>query len=421
MSNNSKNVIRILNDNDFDGFVDIVIRTYPGIIPDSFSKDTKQHMVERFKKTHNETSWIKYYGYFQEEKLLGGMILFDFIMNIFSNNINVGGVGLVCVDLLNKKEHIAKNLIDFFHKHYYDKGISLTILYPFRPDFYIKFGYGMGKKMNQYSFKPDSVPKTTKLHLSYLNNADIPHLVECFNRYASQTHGMIFREERTYQHMIESMFVVGDKQSNQIQGYIAFKFKKLSQNNFVHNDIVIEEFVYENRIALAELLTFLNIQSDQIHRITYNTQDDFFHHLLADPRNGTNNLYLTSHESNLQAVGIMYRVINTRKIFTLLKNHNFGGQTVTLRLLVKDNFVPENNDELFIYFNNGFATINKDMTNYDVQIQLDIANFSSMIMGVISFEKLYTYGLADISNLDYLAKVTKVFLVEQSPMTIEQF
>ena len=420
MNDNSKDTIRIMNDNDFDSFGDIVVRTYPGIIPDSFTKEAKQQMIERFRKTNNEIPWIKYYGYFQEEKLIGGMTLFDFTMNVFSNNLEVGGVGLVCVDLLNKKEHVAKNLITFFHKHYYEKGTCLTSLYPFRPDFYLKMGYGMGKKMNQYSFKPDSLPKTTKIHLSYLNAIDIPQLVECFNRYASKTHGMIFRKERTYQRMVDNLNIVGYKQNEQIKGYLAFKFKKLSQNNFVYNDLIIEELVYENREVLAEFLTFLNTQSDQIHRIIYNMQDDHFHHLLSDPRNGTNNLYLTSHESNLQAVGIMYRVINARKLFNLLKEHNFGNQTIKLNLLIHDNFLPENNDELVIDFDNGYATLN-NKTGYDVQIRLDITSFSSLIMGVIPLEKLYAYGLVEITNSDYLETINKLFFVEKPPMTIEQF
>ena len=59
LNDNSKDTIRILNDNDFDSFGDIVVRTYPGIIPDSFNKEAKQQMIERFRKTNNEIPWIK--------------------------------------------------------------------------------------------------------------------------------------------------------------------------------------------------------------------------------------------------------------------------------------------------------------------------------------------------------------------------
>ena len=76
-------------------------------------------------------------------------------MTLFDQQVDIGGVGLISVDLLHKKEHVAKNIMKAFHNHYRSQGVTLTALYPFRPDFYVKMGYGLGKKMNQYKFKPE--------------------------------------------------------------------------------------------------------------------------------------------------------------------------------------------------------------------------------------------------------------------------
>ncbi|UZM99543.1 GNAT family N-acetyltransferase [Lysinibacillus sp. MHQ-1] len=53
-------------------------------------------------QNHDES--LNYFGLWEEGNLIGGMRLHDFQMNLFSKMIPIGGVGLVAVDLLHKKE-----------------------------------------------------------------------------------------------------------------------------------------------------------------------------------------------------------------------------------------------------------------------------------------------------------------------------
>ena len=408
--------IRKLTDDDFGSFVEVLANAYPGY---DLTEEKKDKLKKRWAQVNNDVATMNWYGYFHEGKLLGGMIFFEYIMTLFSNGVKVGGVGNICVDLLHKKEHIAKKMMQFFHKYYYEQGYCLTALYPFRPDFYTQMGYGMGKKMNQYSFEPRNAPKRTKNHVSYLNSSDIDQLKDCFNRYASNTHGMIVRDKRNIQRLLNNYKLAGYKINGKIQGYIAFNFKKL--DNFIRNDIIIDEFIYETREAFTELLAFIHTQNDQINRIFFNTQDDHFHYVLTDPRSGGEGFFLTSQESNLQGVGIMYRVINIQELFNVLKQHNFGSQTMKLKLTITDSFLPENDGSLIVSFTEGEAKVIDVADSFDVEIQMNIANFSSMIMGVIPFIKVYDYGLAEISDLTYLETVNRLFLTETPPITIEQF
>ena len=140
-------------------FQQIAIKAFPAMFPDNFSPEAQQGWLNRMKLANEENPLINYYGCFKKDKLVGGMIYFDFKMTLFNRPVDVGGIGLVCVDLIHKKEHVAKNIMRTFHDHYYDRGITLTALYPFRPDFYTAMGYGLGKKMNRYRFKPSTLPK----------------------------------------------------------------------------------------------------------------------------------------------------------------------------------------------------------------------------------------------------------------------
>ena len=406
---------------DMKQFVDISRNAYPAM--NINTEDEIHKAIERFSKLQDEHELANIYGLYRNEGLVGGMMLYDFKMKFMSATIDVGGVGTVGVNLLHKKEKVAKELITYFLSHYKERGIYLALLYPFRPDFYKQMGFGYGTKMNQYRVKPSSLPKgPSKSAITFLEEKDKEKIGECYKRYISNKHGMIEKSQWD----LDSMFknsqnrIVGCLDKEQATGYAVFSFKAASSDNFLLNDIYIKEFIYNDINALTQLLTFFNSQSDQIRYIVFNTQDEHFHYLLSDPTNGSNNvLPHVYHESNTQGVGLMYRVIDIPGIFTTLSNHSFGEESCKLKITVRDTFLKENEGSTIVNFNKGKASIGD--RDFDVEIAMDISDFSSMIVGAVSFKSLYSYGIASISDESYLNTVNKLFLVEEKPFCITGF
>jgi len=116
----------------------------------------------------------------------------------------------------------------------------------------------------------------------------------------------------------------------------------------------------------------------------------------------------------------MYRVIDTKGLFKILSNHNFGDQSCKLRLIINDNFFYKNKSSTLINFVNGIPHL-KVKGNHEVEIHLGVSDFSSLIMGVVNFKSLYEYGLAKISNIKYLDTVNKIFLTEKKPICTTLF
>ncbi|UCD93952.1 MAG: GNAT family N-acetyltransferase, partial [Candidatus Zixiibacteriota bacterium] len=419
MSNMSQ--VKRVAGNDFDDFVVIALNAYPAFRAET--KEDRDRIKKRLMKIEREDPVLSNYGLYRSGKLQGVMRLFDFTMTMFTTKLLAGGVGLVAVDLVHKKEKICKEMIDYFLKHYKKKGACLTALYPFRPDFYRKMGFGYGTKLNQYTVRPaDFPPGGSKANVHFLEKKDRKAMVDCYNRFAARTHGMM-RKCKYELNMLERDHArfVGYKKGGRIQGYIAFNFKSAKKDNFILNDMHILEFIYENREALMELATFLHSQADQVNHIIYITQDDLFHFFPTDPRNHTDNLMPpVGHESNTQGLGIMYRVIDTKGLFRKLKRHDFGGQSCRLKLSIKDDFFKENAGGCIIDFAEGTPHLRKT-GGHDIEIELDIADFSSLIMGAVDFRTLYKYGLAEISNAGYLNTVNKIFLVDQRPVCTTHF
>lgn len=413
--------IRELTEADLDDFIVILANSYPMFQLNT--ADDRQRMKQRLMTRLVEPT-NHFYGLYREGTLLGGMLLHDFMMNCLSIKLKAGGVGLVAIDLLHKKTHGAKELIDFFLKYYKDQGATMTLLYPFRPDFYKKMGFGYGTKIHQYRVRPADLPSGgAKQHVTYLQADDMQLLRACYDTYSAEIHGMI--EKSTLE--LSNMFsngenrIVGYKKDGAITGYIVFGFKSAKQDNFVHNDLHVKEFIYTDRAAMAGLFAFLRAQADQINRIVFNTQDEYFHFLLHDPRNGSDNLIPhVYHETNTQGVGLMYRVVDTPGIFRLLADHSFGDQNCRLKLTVDDDFFPENNTSMIIDFANGRPQITADDAGA-VAVRLNVADFSSLLVGTLSFKSLYAYGLAEVSEPGAVPMLDRLFRTEQKPICTTPF
>jgi len=414
--------IRVLSVEDFDAFVNILVNAYPGWKIAPKDKEGKERVKQRLLEAHQEEPTITGYGLFRDGVLQGGMLFHDFRMNCLGTRIAAGGVGQIAVDLLHKKEHVAREMMLYFLRHYRERGAPIAMLYPFRLDFYKKMGFGYGTKMNQYRVQPTGLPEgPSKAHIRYLDKDDRQALLDCYNRFLSRTHGMIEKSERELTRLMENPQhqIVGYEEDGQILGYLVFTFEH--GENWLINDICIREFIYESRTALSELMTFLHTQADQIRHIIFNTQDEFFYYLLLDPRNGSPTLIPDIyHESNIQGVGLMYRVIHAQRIFDLLGEHNFGGQTCRLKLTIEDSFLPENAGSVFLRFEDGRLHLMDDR-DYDVEVCMDVAEFSSLLVGAVNFGSLYKYGLAEISDPGYVGTIDKVFAVEDKPICTTAF
>jgi len=77
------------------------------------------------------------------------MRTYKFDMNFSQTPITVGGVGMLAVDMLHKKEENAFHLIKYFYKMNKEEGNNLVMLNPFRVNFYKKMGFGIGTSVHQ--------------------------------------------------------------------------------------------------------------------------------------------------------------------------------------------------------------------------------------------------------------------------------
>ncbi|MFZ5354681.1 MAG: GNAT family N-acetyltransferase [Bacillota bacterium] len=415
--------IRKLRDEEFKQWVEISGNAYPAFRVTN--PDDKQKMEERLIYLQNNEPTMNFYGVFREEELVGGMRIHDYVLNMFNIMVRSTGLGSVAVQLLHKKEKVAKDIVEYFLRYSIANKSPIAMLYPFRPDFYKKMGFGFGTKMNHYKIKPENLPKGyTKKSLKFFDAADKAQVIECCNRVMKKTHGMIEMTEYDLDGFMKrpENNMICSKADGRIKGYMIYSFERAGSVNMLTNDIVVKQLVHEDIETLMEFYTFLNSQLDQIDRIVFNTQDEDFHHMLLDPRDRSDNMFTpVYHQTNLQGIGIMYRVVDVKELFRALNTHNFNNQQCTIRINVHDSFLPENEGGTVVSFKNGIPYVLDEDDDYEVEISMDIADFSSMIIGAVSFKSLIGYGLAEISNTNYIDIVSKIFRVDEKPVCLTLF
>ena len=146
-----------------------------------------------------------------------------------------------------------------------------------------------------------------------------------------------------------------------------------------------------------------------------------FHHFLNDARDGSDELIpLVYHRTNTSGVGLMYRVINVQQFFQEQALRNFNHVTHTVTFRIKDTFFKENAKEVTVKFLNGKPTVVQG-EKAETVINIDIADFSSLVMGVVGFKQLFTYAKVSISNEEHVETLEELFHAKEKPICLTGF
>lgn len=410
--------IRPLTNHELEDYITIQLNAYPGV------RVTREQMRERMARMQADPI-LSLVGLFDEGELVGVMRLYDFTMQLHGTPLLVGGLGGVAVALDRKKEKVAYEMVQFFLRHYREKGASLAALYPFRADFYRQMGFGYGRKLNQYRFHPHQLPKRgTKANVSLLSSRDRYAFNACYQRVMARTNGLM-ENSPSYLDAIftgDSLRVAGCWDGDELRGYVQFQFEPGRHRSLLSNELVVRALVYEETAVLYDLLAFLRSQADQIESIVLNTHDDDFHLLLTDPRNTGDLIFPTVYqESNVQGMGIMYRLIDVPRFFALLRDHSFGGQTCCLRVQMADSFLPENAGAWVLDVVDGRVQLLPADAPHDVSLALDVAEFSSLVTGAVEFKTLLNYDLVELSDAAYTETIHRLFYTDNKPVCLTSF
>ena len=415
--------IRVVQENEFEEVIRIAAEAYPSM--GVTTRESIRNWEKRLTTSMRDKDWTPW-GVFRNGKMVGIYRNFDFVMNVRGNLVPAGGLGMVAVDLTHKKEHIAKEIVESFLSHYHRKGDPMTTLWPFRIDFYHQMGFGLGGRRFQYRIRPESLPRgASKSHIRYLDEKDVPALTECYNRLFEKRNGMLRHSEARWENRFEfneKLRFIGCEIDGRLEGYLVYSFKTPEHpGSFMDSEMVVNELFYHTSQALSELLAFLRSQYDQVSCVTLETSDDELYFLMSNPAMPSGaKMAPTYHDSHMAGLGIMYRVMDLGHLLDALEKPSFGDDRLTVKINVHDTFLPVNQGARVVHFEGGRGKVVVDEPA-EVAISLDVAEFTSMLMAAVGFRKLHTYGLATISDPEYIDRIDRLFAYAQKPVCVTPF
>jgi len=401
-------------------FLDLYYSSYPFFegTPERKKKEADEIRKNIAKKPHYE-----HYGYFEDGEMLAIFIAYNYDMNFRGRLVKAGGIGSVGVDLLRKKEKICKKMVHYSLSKFKEEGKKFAILYPFRLDFYTNMGFGFGSQKYQYSIEPSSFRNYKKKgHLEFLKKDDIDLLTEFYNGMAEKGHGMIKRNYLDFEELIENPLrkIMVFKKDGKVLGYFWFRTKKIYDFNFIKNNFEIIEMLYDGMEVFEEFSTFLNTQSDQFDRVIVNTHDELFYHLFSNPSDGSNIMIPpVYHKTNNAAVGFMYRSLDNRSLVSFVESRESYANGLCVKLKIEDDLITDNDGA--INFSVNGSKVEFSESKPDVEVEMKVHSFSSMIMGSVDLKSLVRYGKAKISDLNVLEELSSFFITGQKPVCFVGF
>jgi hypothetical protein len=80
-----------------------------------------------------------------------------------------------------------------------------------------------------------------------------------------------------------------------------------------------------------------------------------------------------------------------------------------VRLTIEDSFLPENGGSAVVHFDGGLPSVKADSDEWQFEVCLPIAEFTSLLMGAVDFRSLNRYGLGGISDTRYIDTLDRLF------------
>lgn len=417
--------VKLIGPEYIEEYLTIYLNAYPAFkdIGDEGREEKRQIVLTSMK----EDQHIHFYGLFEENTLIAVMKLIDFSMNLFGEMKSATGLMSLAVHPLHKKKGAALDMVRFFENYTKDSGGLVSLLLPFRMEFYRKMGYGYGSKLEEYRIPTLHLPACSKEDLAsmrILEKDDFSQVLSCHSCCTRKNHGMLEKFEDEIRDMKEDTQSrrIGYIEDGTLKGYIAFRFASDSEVNYTLNRMEVSEIVYDDSQVFRALLGFLRLQADLAQTVVLRTGEEDFYHILDDAQDVSGNyINFGFLQTNISAVGTMYKIPDIESFIAATKYRRFSADELSVTFVCDD----ELNHEVKT-FAVDFQSMDQNESRWsliaqaeatDVTVHCKLSDLSSLFLGSCHLASLVRLGSIKLSNPEYLDRLDHLLHCQQKPWT----
>jgi predicted acetyltransferase len=330
------------------------------------------------------------------------------------------GLAAVAVSPDARRRGVGKNICRYALAMSRERGDMISVLYPFRQDFYRSLGWGLVGELHSYRFRPEALPlddNSLRVRMATLSDHDA--IAACYDRVARGSNGLILRSPYVWKNMMSDAAthaVVFDQGG--ITGYAILAYGRGQSRE--NRPLWVRELVTESHVAYCGVLGWLSEQRDLWREIRYDARiEENFAFRLDEPRPPGERSARTLWDPVARVIrGPMLRIVNIQEAF---KKRPFAGDVkLILKLTVFDAEIDENRGECRVVFENGRADIGGwTGGKADAELAIGIASLSQVFAGEISVSQAALLGgtevRGDVSGLD------RVFAARERFWLLDEF
>ncbi len=420
----SERIIRRLVPEDMPAYMEIYLNAYPA------GKDLSDECYEKYYNRNlqsmTEFDHVNFYGMFEDGQLIATMKLIDFDMNLFGQMRRSTGLMALGVHPLHKRKGAARDMVKFFEEYTVESGGCISMLLPFRMDFYKKLGYGCGTKLDEYHIKTEYLPdirdRRELAGLRLLGRDEADAALECYTEFVKQNHGAVCKFEEEIRDFRDDDEVrrLGWFEEGKLKGYAAFTFENTSDCNYTLNRMNVKELVYHDAAVLRKLLAGLRMQADLAQSVVVRSGEPDFYHVLASCQDMSGGyIDFGFLQTNVSAVGTMYKICDFRKFFEAAAHRIFPAVNLTAGFEATDDVTGET-EKFAVQFTEGKWAYQAGGEAYDtaaVHVTCRRSDLSSLLMGSAEFGGLVRLGVMTVDKPEFVGTLDLLLHAEQKPFT----
>lgn len=342
---------------------------------------------------------------------------------VYSRGVKMlmAGIAAVAVQPEVRRQGIAEVLMEDALRKIYEMDYPVSMLFPFKHQFYEKFGYACVGNMMQYELATSNISNfQERSHVRTFVKADKNKLKKVLLE-EMQTHGSFtpIRNDSFWDLVVlpkfKDAYVYDD---GELKGYVVFElYKEAGTLNGSPGEPVIniKELVGLDGSVHRGLWGFIGALGEQVTRIKFLAPADYPLHLfLKEPRGlDYRRLFFEYKSFSTLAPGFMLRIVNVPNALRKLRH------SVDLRadfvVKVDDGNLPQNSRTFNLHVHNGETIV--DETKQAVQFETDIKVFSQIYSGFLKPTDALRYRFASgepavAAKLDELFKAPAPFIYQ---------
>jgi predicted acetyltransferase len=309
---------------------------------------------------------------------------------------SMGGIAAVYAHPAYRRRGYAGELMRAVLRAMRERGMHLSMLWPFAHVFYRVYGWELAGEAVAYTLKPTDLPTSPEQKgVRAYKEEDLPRMMGLFEKEAAEHSCCVRRGEGRWREVLarEDWWAAVYEREGGVEGYILYRMSDWREDREPHRTLSVQELVWSTAEAWEALISFLAAQDPLVFEVKHHT-----------PRGELLHPYLRSSYVKAEVEPeFMLRLVDVEGALNLLDR----ALDRPLVLEVSDDVIPENAGSYTV----GGGEVVRGVETEE-RVALDVRQLAQLYAGYLPARQIARHGLVEHGSPEALEFLEMLFPVD---------